>query len=137
MKFPIKKGWAIAIGVVLLLWILNPGISSFRDYIGDKDVTRKGNFIVFSIYQDSYGSNYAGFLLNFVKIPVASVASAYQYNPNTITVDSTAVDSTLMDSTKMIADSINNKSSHHKKEAFDFNKAFDEAARESEKNNKP
>lgn len=60
MKPPIKKGWIIAIGVILLLWILNPSINQFKGYIGTYPskydfvvFTKTGNYIIFSTFHVS------------------------------------------------------------------------------------
>lgn len=74
MKMLLKKIWIVA-GIILVLFILlNPGINRFKEYSGlvGKDsryIKRKYNFVIFSIYEDSYSDKkYLGILMNFINI---------------------------------------------------------------------
>lgn len=55
----------IIIGILLILTISNPSLKDFKEHEGSSDVTRKYDFVIFSIYYD--GENYVGILFNFIK----------------------------------------------------------------------
>ena len=90
MNLKFKKWQIFAASILLLLIILNPGLKDFREYSGDRDVTKKMNFLVVSIYEDGSDS-YIGFLLNFIKLPKISYS---QNNVNVPQLDTMAVPST-------------------------------------------
>ncbi len=58
--------YALAV-LFILLMLLNPSTSQFRDYIGEKDVTKKMNFLIVSVYEYN-GNKYLGFLMNFIPL---------------------------------------------------------------------
>ena len=74
MKLPIKKGWLITVGIIIIFMALNPTLKDFDEYIGDGYRHRRiNNFLLFSIYRG--GGKYAGedglylgFLKNFIFI---------------------------------------------------------------------
>jgi hypothetical protein len=70
----VKKGWLIICGLLLILIILNPTYSNFKEFIGISGtrtnyLQKKSNFLFFSIYHNDIGNRkYIGFLKNFVEI---------------------------------------------------------------------
>lgn len=98
MKFPIKKGWLLAICIILLICLLNPSMNDFEEFTGMTGVERRvyirrtSNFLMYSIYEDdSYRGNhtrYIGVLMNFFEIPV------HKDIVQVVTPDSTVMDST-------------------------------------------
>lgn len=79
-----KKVYYIPIAILLLLIVTNPSMKAFKEYIGrpqriDERITRKSNFLIFSIYTDDqngddfngvqgYHSKFVGVLGNFFRI---------------------------------------------------------------------
>lgn len=73
MKLPKLKRWQwIAISIIVIMILLNPGLARFKEYAGLPpndygDVQRKADFIVCSLYQ--YGNTkYVGLLHNFIEV---------------------------------------------------------------------
>lgn len=79
MPFKLKKGWLIAISILLAFMLLNPTYSDFKDFTGhhteDSEVKliREKNFLLFSVYYLSENNGgieqrYIAFLKNFIQI---------------------------------------------------------------------
>lgn len=68
---PMKKRYYLAIGVLLVLIITNPGMKAFKDYLGCSDcnnVKRDANLFIGGIYTSKYNGKYLGFFGNFFLI---------------------------------------------------------------------
>ena len=66
-KINTKKTKIVIAVCFSILIILNPTTSQFRDYIGERDVTKKMNFLVVSVYEYN-GNKYLGLLMNFIPL---------------------------------------------------------------------
>jgi hypothetical protein len=90
-----SKKWRIFVGILLFFIILNPGMDRFKEYTGligknGHYLTRKYNFLIYSIYEDSLNEKkYIGFLLNFFDI--TSKKQLETTNASRTTSDSTEV----------------------------------------------
>jgi hypothetical protein len=98
MNIPtIKKGWVIAICVLLFLVIFNPSKKDFEEYNGveyNGRVHRIGYFFICSVY--GYGDEcYLGIAKNFINITRHTQVASIQ----TIS-DSTSVDTTKVNESK-------------------------------------
>ncbi|MEP6951497.1 MAG: hypothetical protein ABI863_19560 [Ginsengibacter sp.] len=68
-----KKRWLIIL-IILLLSILNPSYSDFKEYTGltgvnSEHLHKKLNFFIFSIYEnDANNKKYLAILMNFIDI---------------------------------------------------------------------
>ena len=98
MKYKFKKGWVIIGGVFFILVALNPGMKRFKEFSGldNKEmghVKRTYNFIVCSVYEDTYNEEkYFGVLLNFIDItpkkqPQPSDTTVILNSSDTVTVN--------------------------------------------------
>jgi len=63
------------VGILVILVATNPTMQDFKDYKGSKAIKRdfynlskKGDFFVFSIYDDGFTRTYFGILNNFIPI---------------------------------------------------------------------
>jgi hypothetical protein len=64
-QLPIKKGWLIAIVILVILTITNPTYKDFCDYKYADCAKREAYFFIFSIYR--CGDNrYIAFAKNFI-----------------------------------------------------------------------
>ena len=70
-QLPIKKGWLIAIGILIALIITNPTLSEFNAYFPpnyreyNRWMRRDANFFIFSIYRNGE-YRYLGIAKNFI-----------------------------------------------------------------------
>src|ERR1019366_4297615 len=68
-----KRNWIIIL-VVLVMTIINPSYSDFKEYTGltgkdSEHLHKKYNFLIFSIYEnDKDKKKYLAFLMNFIEI---------------------------------------------------------------------
>lgn len=104
MNLSIKKGWLIAIGVILLFVLLNPTPTDFKNYKGGMAYQNYGNrrmsnFLLFSIYWDGR-INYLAILKNFIPIPQESHQSynpGYNYDSTKVTVYADSIPANYID----------------------------------------
>lgn len=81
MLTKISMTWRIIIAVILLLAIINPSLTSFKEKVGIRYARycrREANFLIFSIYivdvhysddlQDDIPGQYLGIGLNFISL---------------------------------------------------------------------
>ena len=99
-----KRNWIIIL-IVIVMTILNPTYSDFKEYTGltgrdSEHLHKKYNFLILSIYKNDVNEhNYLAILMNFIDIT--------QHKINTesiVTKDSTGItvsDSTFVDTTYM------------------------------------
>ena len=89
-----KRNWIIIL-VVIIMTILNPGYSDFKEYTGltgkdSEHLHKKYNFFIFSIYSNDVNEhNYLAILMNFIDITPNK-----KYNP-TVEEHDPVIDTTL------------------------------------------
>jgi len=87
MPFTLKKKWVVTICIILGLFVLNPTLQQFEDFIGHSpyrldqhNLTRSLNLMFLSVYNDQEVNTsgevfreqtYIGFLRNFIHIPTS------------------------------------------------------------------
>jgi hypothetical protein len=119
--FPkMNKIWVV-IGLILLLFIfLNPTYLNFKEFTGitgkdAKNLHKKANFLICSIYQDDYNhKKYLGFVKNFIDITPASMIPIVERTDSAVSVS--------VDSVTAVVDSLNTNS---EKIRFDPKEPYD------------
>lgn len=106
--FPkLKKGWIIGIVAIIILSMLNPTYTDFKEFTGlsgtrSKFLHKKANFLVCSIYENSLSDkSYLGVLKNFINVtPKREVIKSN--SQNYIITDTASLYSTLIDTSDFL-----------------------------------